>query len=133
MYDSWASIWEGWTKNLYLGCQRNLRTIAHLCQAVLMTCTLPWVLLGILLGRAALASSSIIELGAIALVLLTIALHYNMRRIEERIVYIPPRYWWLTPLGGVLIVAIALGSAIKTETGWGWTWRGRLLHNSLQG
>jgi len=25
------------------------------------------------------------------------------------------------------VAAIAIGSAIQTETGWGWTWRGRTL------
>ncbi|MBD2463350.1 glycosyltransferase [Oscillatoria sp. FACHB-1407] len=130
MYDSWASIWEGWTKNLYLGCQRSLKTIAHLCLAILMTCTLPWVALGVLLRQAATGSIAIADGVAIALSIVTITLHYALRRTEEQIAHIPPRYWWLTPVGGVLIVAIAIGSAIKTETGWGWTWRGRSLRSS---
>ncbi|MDX2217225.1 MAG: glycosyltransferase family 2 protein [Oculatellaceae cyanobacterium bins.114] len=132
MYDSWAAIWEGWTKNLYLGCQRNLKTIAHLCLAVLITCTLPWIALGFLLSQAVFTPISWVDGVAIALAVITVALHYDLRRTEEKIVHIPPRYWWLTALGGVFIVAIAIGSAIKTETGWGWTWRGRLLYSPVK-
>jgi hypothetical protein len=61
------------------------------------------------------------------LALVAIGLQYDLRRSIERVTAMPPRYWWLTGVGGVLVAAIAIVSIIKTETGWGWTWRGRAL------
>ncbi|WP_223300704.1 hypothetical protein [Oscillatoria nigro-viridis] len=50
-----------------------------------------------------------------------------MRRLGAEISDCPTKYWWLGGLGGALMAAMAIGSAIKTETSWGWTWRGRTL------
>jgi hypothetical protein len=63
----------------------------------------------------------------ICLSVIVIWQHYNLRRLGAEISDCPTKYWWLGGLGGALVAAIAIGSAIKTETGWGWTWRGRPL------
>lgn len=127
MYESWGSLWEGWTKNLYLGCQRNLKTITYLAIAMMLSCTVPWLAVLWLGIKAVLVGLTWTDGVTIALALLSIALHYDLRRVEQTVTDISLRYWWLTGIGGVLIAAIAIGSAIKTETGWGWTWRGRSL------
>ncbi|NJL91779.1 MAG: hypothetical protein HC916_19880 [Coleofasciculaceae cyanobacterium SM2_1_6] len=62
---------------------------------------------------------------AIAIVIIT--MQFYLRQLGEEITKIPVKYWWLGWLGGILVGAIAIGSVIKTETGWGWTWRGRQL------
>ena len=56
-----------------------------------------------------------------------VGLQVYMRWAAQRVFNQPFRYWWLGWLSGGLVVAIALTSIIKTETGWGWTWRGRSL------
>lgn len=68
-------------------------------------------------------------LAQIALVLSGIALaaQFYLRWTSAHRFHQPLRYWWLTWLGGALVVAIALTSIVKTATGWGWTWRGRSL------
>jgi len=53
-----------------------------------------------------------------------------MRHLTDQRVDARPKYWWLMGLGGALVLAIALTSIVKTETGWGWTWRGRSLASS---
>jgi hypothetical protein len=68
-----------------------------------------------------------ITLLTICLSVIVIWQHYNLRRLGAEISDCPTKYWWLGGLGGALVAAIAIGSAIKTETGWGWTWRGRPL------
>jgi hypothetical protein len=131
MYQSWRSLWEGWTKNLYLGSQRNFPKTVLFIGLILLLCTVPWgVLLGVglkgwLWGWAATDSWTAF------LSLMAIALHYDLRRVGEQESKIPPRYWWLTGVGGLIVAAIAIASIIKTETGWGWTWRGRQLKRSL--
>ncbi|HEY9645581.1 MAG TPA: glycosyltransferase family 2 protein [Chroococcidiopsis sp.] len=130
MYRSWAALWEGWTKNMYMGSQRSLYMMFYLGGMTLALCTLPWLIgLGLLakLVVAGVASMTLWQWGAIALCACSIACHYILRRIWAHNFNLPSRYWWLTGVGGVLIAAIAIASTIKTETGWGWTWRGRQL------
>lgn len=135
MYRSWKALWEGWTKNLYAGSGRNLGAMLSFIALILLVCTVPWVVLLIALVKLLGMSLNVWEYGAcgfadtagVALSIITIGLQYDVRRRSATVSQISPRYWWLTGLGGVLVGAIALGSIIKTETGWGWSWRGRSL------
>lgn len=130
MYRSWAALWEGWTKNIYLGSRRNLRGMLSFIGMVLLICTVPWIGLFISLGEMFLSGFSWMNAIALGLSLILIATQYAGRRIAEPLSQIPTRYWWLTGLGGIVVAAIVIGSIIKTETGWGWTWRGRPLKSS---
>lgn len=128
MYRSWGALWEGWTKNLYQGAQRNLKGMLFFIAVLLLICLMPW--LGLAWALIQLALGSPLSLSLLILWGLSIAgifLQYDMRRVLATVAGIAPRYWWLTGLGGLAVVAIAIGSIIKTETGWGWTWRGRSL------
>lgn len=134
MYRTWAALWEGWTKNLYAGGQRNPVSMAKFVLVILLMCTVPWI--GLVVSIAQLIPSwNLWSLVTLILSLITIAMHYVIRRIGSSASGIAPRYWWLTGLGGIFVVAIGLTSVLKTETGWGWTWRGRPLtgiSNSLK-
>jgi glycosyltransferase involved in cell wall biosynthesis len=127
MYPSLGALWEGWTKNWYLGSRRNLRSTLYSAWVVFLVFLLPWV--GLVMAAIALARSPTNSLhwGAIVLALVAIARQYNIRRLSQHFSQIPPRYWWLTGLGALIVTAIPIVSIIKTETGWGWTWRGRKL------
>lgn len=128
MYRSWAALWEGWTKNLYLGAQRQLSAMVTLILIMAVIYVLPWIGLGAIALKMALTHSLVwIDGVSLALLLAAIAGQYDLRRLGAEITQGSSRYWWLTGLGGLLVAAIALGSVIKTETGWGWTWRGRPL------
>jgi glycosyltransferase involved in cell wall biosynthesis len=127
MYRSWKALWEGWTKNLYAGSGRNLGAMLSFIALILLVCTVPWVVLLGGLTKFVWMGLSMSEEVAIAFSIIAIGLQYDVRRRSATVSQIPPRYWWLTGVGGVLVGAIALGSIIKTETGWGWTWRGRSL------
>lgn len=139
MYRSWSALWEGWTKNLYLGAKRSWEMMIYMAAIMLFLYPMPWLALGVLLANGEIVNIITNHQLAITnyhlpIALLTICLsviviwqHYNLRRLGAEISDCPTKYWWLGGLGGVLIAAIAIGSAIKTETGWGWTWRGRTL------
>jgi cellulose synthase/poly-beta-1,6-N-acetylglucosamine synthase-like glycosyltransferase len=135
MYRSWRALWEGWTKNLYTGSGRNLGGTLSFIVLILLVCTVPWVVLVVSLTKffwvgwhiSEGVAFSFANTAGVALSIITIGLQYDVRRRSAAVSQIPPRYWWLTGLGGLLVGAIALGSIIKTETGWGWTWRGRSL------
>jgi GT2 family glycosyltransferase len=128
MYRSWGALWEGWTKNWHLGSRRNLGVTLYSVVIMGLTCTVPW-LGGLGLLGEVLLTHTIGPLAGLgwAIALTAMVRHYRLRQAMEQIAGIPPRYWWLTGVGGIVVSAIALASLIKTETGWGWTWRGRSL------
>lgn len=127
MYRSWAGIWEGWTKNWYEGSRRDLGLTLFSAVVPLLVGVVPWLGIVILAAQAAIAPPSLWQTAAWGIALSGIFLQYLMRRQLEPVLGIPPRYWLLTGVGGVLTIAIILASIVKTETGWGWTWRGRSL------
>ncbi|WP_416666376.1 glycosyltransferase family 2 protein [Egbenema bharatensis] len=120
MYRSGSALWEGWTKNLFLASGRNL--IKSLLFAALMPLifTVPWIVSLTLLTRAFFYPLTVYEQLSIALSLITIGIHFVMRKIMLEASHFPLRYWWLSGVGGGVISAITLASIIKTETGWGW-------------
>ncbi|MEM7793675.1 MAG: glycosyltransferase family 2 protein [Cyanobacteria bacterium P01_C01_bin.118] len=128
MYRSFGALWEGWTKNYYEGGGRNLGGTLYSAFALSLIFVMPW------LGLAAGLWGTVFDhnhspgwwlvggLGGVS-----VALQVYMRWAAQRVFNQPFRYWWLGWLSGGIVVAIALVSIIKTETGWGWTWRGRSL------
>ncbi len=148
MYQSFAALWEGWTKNWYMGSGRNLGMVLYSNFVVILVFVVPWLgLASYLFGQlsAILSSESEelthqlisfgrfgitktgLELLTLGLSLIAIALQYRLRLITAKNFAQPLRYWWLGWLSGLLVVAIAMTSIIKTKTGWQWTWRGRSL------
>jgi len=127
MYPSTAALWEGWTKNWHLASHRHLPTSLYGALMVFLLCVVP--LLG-LVGfsvASAIAPFNLINGLGLAIALFTLSLPYLLRREIQTVAAIPPRYWYLTGIGGIFFLAIIFASIIKTETGWGWTWRGRAL------
>ena len=130
MYRSWGDLWEGWTKNLYLGAQRRVGTMLNFAFTMIVIYPLPWLCLAALLSKYFLGTPSALDYLSVTLALVAIASHYYLRKLGGKESLTPPRYWWLGGVGGAIIAAMAIASIIKTETGWGWTWRGRSLSTS---
>ncbi|WP_228059765.1 glycosyltransferase [Plectonema radiosum] len=127
MYRSWATLWEGWTKVLYSGSQRNLWLMILLAVLMLNIYSVPWLVLAIVFGKNILIGWKIIDFFTICLALSAIFFQYNLRKIVAKALHSSTKYWWLNSLAGLLVAVIAIASVVKTETGWGWTWRGRSL------
>jgi glycosyltransferase involved in cell wall biosynthesis len=126
MYRSFRTLWEGWTKVLYVGANYSVLLMLLLALVMLSVYTVPWLALAI----ALLSLFTKAELGGWLLLLLAIAgilLQYAIRAIGSHALGTTTRYWWLQSLSGPLIAALAIASIIKAKTGWGWTWRGRSL------
>ncbi|MEM9266600.1 MAG: glycosyltransferase family 2 protein [Cyanobacteria bacterium P01_F01_bin.13] len=126
MYRSFAALWEGWTKNYYEGGGRKLGGTLFSAFALSLIFVMPWLGLAAGLWGSFLGQTPgwwlVLGLGIIS-----VGLQVYMRWAAQRVFNQPFRYWWLGWLSGGIVVAIALTSIIKTETGWGWTWRGRSL------
>ncbi len=127
MYQSTAALWEGWTKNWYVGVDRNLRAILYIAFVTFLVFAVPWMGVTIALAKILLFPFNWLDLSPLVLALVAIALQYNLYCLSQKFSNISPRNWWLAGIGGLFVSAIAIASIIKTETGWGWTWRGRSL------
>lgn len=133
MYRSLDTLWEGWTKVLYVGSQKRLELMLLLITVMLFIYTLPWA--GLLLsahGGVCILNRNCEEpewltLLALAIALITITLQYKLRSLAQQAFNCSPKYWWLQGVGGIFVALLAIASVIKTKTGWGWTWRGRSL------
>jgi len=128
MYQSFATLWEGWTKNYYMGSQKNLFGTLYSAFVLLLIFLVPWI--GIIIGIYLFTTIPLKtgwEMGILLLSFSAIALQFRLRKSSAEKFQQPLRYWWLGWLSGILVAGIAITSIIKTETGWGWTWRGRSL------
>ena len=128
MYTSFAGIWEGWTKNIYLGLSIHpgllLLGAFGALLGILAAIFLPlWIVLGLIwLGNGG-------EIFAIAVTgegLLVAAYLIFIRVRAAGYFHIPAWYALTTPLGAGIFSAMILASAWKVLSGQGVTWRGRI-------
>lgn len=131
MYQTSAALWEGWTKNWYLGSQCNLSLTLYGAFLIFWICALPFLGLCLFGLRSTMTGFDWLSAGGVTIAAITIMLQFPFRLAIQRISAIPPNYWWLTGIGGIFVTAIMLASIVKTETGWGWTWRGRPLQRPV--
>jgi chlorobactene glucosyltransferase len=127
MYTSLPTMWEGWTKNIYLGLREHPALLMlgafGASLALIVALFLPvWPLLGLgwfLYGGQWLAVGVILEALALwgYLIYIRVAVNRKMR--------ISPWYTLTTPLGAGVFAAMMLTSAWKVISGQGVTWRGR--------
>jgi len=128
MYTSLPEMWEGWTKNIYLGLRDRPALLwlgvfgAFL--ALMAALFLPaWPIAGAiwyLNGGGRMAAIVIFESG-----LLWAFLIYMRVRVAQGM-RIAPWYALTTPLGAAVFAAMMFTSAWKVLSGQGVTWRGRV-------
>jgi chlorobactene glucosyltransferase len=127
MYTSFATLWEGWTKNIYLGLREQVGLMIlgafGAFVSVIAALFLPlWPILGLIWfarGGGWMAIAVIME----ALILWS-ALIY-IRAVVAHTMNIPRWYALTTPLGAAVFAAMMLTSTWKVLSGQGVTWRGR--------
>src|SRR5271157_258625 len=127
MYTSLPEMWEGWTKNIYLGLREQdglmLLGAFGALVTVIAALVLPlWPLLGLLwflYGGGGMAISIIIE----ALILWGVLIY--VRALVAHNMNIPRWYALTTPLGAAIFAAMMFTSTWKVISGQGVTWRGR--------
>ena len=128
MYTSLPEIWEGWTKNIYLGLrdQPSLLVLGVFGTFVLLIAALflpVWPLLGLLWylkGGGWMAATVITK--SLILWAFLIYVRANVAKAMD----IPPWYAFTTPLGAAVFAAMMLTSTWKVLSGKGVTWKGRM-------
>ena len=126
MYQDLNSLIEGWSKNWFLGLEKDFLRSISASVFVLFNFSFSWLLF---------FTSIIIAIYNFSLDILSITLlsflsiiTYGFKRYWLKANYdIPYKYWYLNGLGGLIVFYISLLSIYKTYTGNGWTWKGRKL------
>lgn len=127
MYTDLPSMWEGWTKNIYLGLADKpamlLLGAFGAFLALMAALVMPgWPLLGLLWylqGGGWMSLAVILE----ALMVWVALLYFRMRVNAQ--MGIPRWYAFTTPLGAGIFAAMMFTSAWKVLSGQGVTWKGR--------
>jgi len=128
MYASLPEMWEGWTKNIYLGLsdQPSMLILGAFggLLALIAAFFLPiWPLTGIfwvLKGGGWLAALVTIE----AMLLWSVLIHERAKIARK--LEISPWYAFTIPLGAAVFAAMMLASTWKVISGRGVTWKGRV-------
>jgi len=128
MYTSLPEMWEGWTKNIYLGLsdQPSMLMLGAFggLLALIAAFFLPiWPLTGILWvlrGGGRLGGLVIIK----AILLWSILIHERAKIARK--MEISPWYAFTLPLGAAVFAAMMLASTWKVISGRGVTWKGRV-------
>jgi chlorobactene glucosyltransferase len=139
MYTSLSEMWEGWTKNIYLGLRddRGLLLLGVFGAFLAFTAALllpAWVIWGVILmvtpygdvtGSSLEGCVVLIE----ALVLWGYLIFWRIR--ASRGMGIPVWYALITPLGAGVFAAMMLTSAWNVLFGKGVTWKGRTYYSQM--
>jgi len=127
MYTSLAEMWEGWTKNIYLGLRddRGLLLLGVFGAFLAFTAALllpAWVILGVVLtGTGSGLDGSVVLSEAITLWGYLI----YWRILASRGMGIPAWYALTLPIGAGVFAAMMITSAWNVLSGKGVTWKGR--------
>ena len=129
MYKDLNSLIEGWSKNWFLGLEKDLLRSISGSIFVFLNFSVPWLLffisLIVLLNNYSLKILFTTLISSLALCT------YLFKRLWLKAKYeIPSKYWYLNGIGGIIVFYISLLSIYKTYTGNGWTWKGRNLFKS---
>jgi chlorobactene glucosyltransferase len=129
MYTSLPEMWEGWTKNIYLGLSdRPWLMMLGACTALVAAVLLPiWPVLGLawyVRGGGWLALTVIAK----SLMLWAIVIYARARVATG--MGISAWYAFTLPLGAAVFAAMMLTSAWKVLSGKGVTWKGRIYKSA---
>ena len=125
MYTNFSEIWEGWTKNIFLGMRDQLALLSFgALVGLLGSLALPaWLLLlgwSWLLGGGGLVACVVAAQALLAWLALLSSRAQACRAFE-----IPRTYAFTLPLGAFMLTAMMFASTFKVLSGRGVSWRGR--------
>ena len=128
MYQSFAALWEGWSKNWFVGLDRDVARALGAAAVVVLMFSGPWLLApAAAISALLLPDQRTLLLAALAVALLGIGLQLVLRLWTRHAFQVPLNHWWLMGAGGLVIGALGPTSVWRTVTGRGWTWKGRSL------
>lgn len=128
MYTGFSQLWEGWTKNIFLGMQGRLGLLLFGgVLGLIAALGLPaWLLAGVIWWAGGGGIPAVVV--TLEIVLLFGVLLW-VRSMAARAFHISAWYAFSLPLGALVFTAMMFASAFKVLTGVGVTWKGRRYTN----
>jgi chlorobactene glucosyltransferase len=127
MYTSLPEMWEGWTKNIYLGLLDRLWLLLFgALLGLIVSFVLPLWLLG---GIVWVASGGGMAATVVAMEAVVLWGYLILKRQQAcRAFGIPSGYAFTFPLGALIFTAMMVASAYNVVSGRGVIWKGRRYH-----
>ena len=124
MYTSLPEMWEGWTKNIYLGLRDKLWLLTFgAVLGLLVSLLLPFWLVGGVVWLAAGGGGAALVVAGQAAVLWGYLLWHRLK--ATRYFNISAWYAFTFPLGALLFTLMMLASVFNVLSGRGVSWKGR--------
>ncbi len=128
MYSNLYELWEGWSKNWFIGLDRNIIKSLGASTIVFLIFTMPWIIMpSSVIYMLLIPQVTLLFKVSMFLSLGGIIIQYILRRWTKERFLFPTKYWWLMGIGGLIILFLGPTSLFRTITGRGWTWKGRSL------
>ncbi len=127
MYDNFPALWEGWSKNWFLGLDSNIVKAIGASALVFWMFTGPWLVLFLIIVSLLCKPFYGALLIAFVFSVIGILLQFILRLWTRQKFEVPLTNWWLMSAGGILVGLLGPTSVWRTLTGRGWTWKGRSL------
>ncbi|KGG26106.1 MULTISPECIES: glycosyltransferase [unclassified Prochlorococcus] len=127
MYDNFPALWEGWSKNWFLGLDSNIVKAIGASTLVFWMFTGPWLVLFIIIVSLLWIPFYGALLIAFGLSIIGVLLQFILRLWTRQKFEVPLTNWWLMSAGGILVGLLGPTSVWRTLTGRDWTWKGRSL------
>ena len=131
MYRNLNSLIEGWSKNWFLGLEKNILKSLSASIFVFFLYSFPLILFLISLIKINFTDNTKIYLLTFLISFISIISYGLKRLIFKNKFNIPNNYWYLNSIGGLIVIYISFLSIYRTITGNGWTWKGRNLYEKL--
>ena len=126
MYPDLSSLIEGWSKNWFLGLEKDFLKSLSASIFVILNFSFPWfaffISIIISINNFSLQTFYITITSFLSLITYAFKRYWLKAKFQ-----IPSNYWYLNGIGGLIVFYISLLSIYKTYTGQGWTWKGRNL------
>tara|TARA_B100000965_G_scaffold372524_1_gene362264 strand:- start:382 stop:1590 length:1209 start_codon:yes stop_codon:yes gene_type:complete len=131
MYRDFFSLIEGWSKNWFLGLDKNLLKSVSASIFVFFLYSFPWILFLISIIQINYTDNPKINFLILLISSISIISYGIKRLIFKNKFNIPDNYWYLNSIGGFIVIYISFLSIYRTVTGNGWTWKGRKLNKKF--
>ncbi len=124
MYTSLPEMWEGWTKNIYLGLRDRLWLLLFgAALGLIVSLVLPLWLIG---GSIWLGSGGGWIAGIVVIEAIILWMYLIWKRLQAcRVFGIPAGYAFTFPIGAAIFTAMMVASAYNVISGRGVIWKGR--------
>lgn len=129
MYSNTSSLWEGWSKNAFIGLNKSFILTGLMILCITMVFLVPLLLVLISTIQMAIHGWSWNLGKSILLGMLGMSGWWSYRTLLQQATGLPAQKHWKTPLGALMVIGILLDSALRVTLNWRWTWKGRPLNH----